>query len=403
MGNFSRNTFDTLKHYVGVRLQQGVPLIDADWNEQEDIRKFELQAFLKWFAGNGVPKGNDGFRILAATGNNNDFDISGGDGTPEGAGRCLVEGFDVMNETTGRYSAQLLYNNAGLASQWGVDPVSPLTTPGSNRIDTVYLDVWEREVDSSEDSDLINPAIGMESCVRMRREWAVRVVQGSLTLPAPAAGHFFYPIARLKRPAGSATISSSQIEDLRTVDVNLSDLVAEIVDARGIKGNLGNRLDESLTKGGQLRHNVVADNQVQAGAGINESKILFSPGGHDHSGVGNGNQIATAGLEDNAVTRAKLDIVMVSGGSIADLAPGATSTQLVQANVGWKAGLSRIYLPTISIVDVTGSGIANVTSELRYSTTAASDTYNVHIRITNASGGSELVDVFWYVYMFSED
>lgn len=63
MGNFSRNTFDALKHYVGVRLQQGVPLVDADWNELEDIRRFELQAFLKWFVGDGVPAGNDGFRI----------------------------------------------------------------------------------------------------------------------------------------------------------------------------------------------------------------------------------------------------------------------------------------------------------------------------------------------------
>jgi hypothetical protein len=37
MGNFSRDTFDKLKHYVGVRLQQGVPIVDADWNELEDI------------------------------------------------------------------------------------------------------------------------------------------------------------------------------------------------------------------------------------------------------------------------------------------------------------------------------------------------------------------------------
>src|SRR3954451_18281396 len=68
MGNFSRDTFDRLKHYVGVRLQQGVPLIDADWNELEDIRRFELQAFLKWFIGDGVPQGNDGFRIAALAG-----------------------------------------------------------------------------------------------------------------------------------------------------------------------------------------------------------------------------------------------------------------------------------------------------------------------------------------------
>ena len=69
MGNFSRDTFDRLKHYVGVRLQQGVPIVDADWNEAFDIRKYELQAFLKWFVGNGVPQHNDGFRILPVAGN----------------------------------------------------------------------------------------------------------------------------------------------------------------------------------------------------------------------------------------------------------------------------------------------------------------------------------------------
>ena len=63
MGNISRDTFDELKHYVGVRLQQGVPLVDADWNEQDDIRRYELRRFLKRFVGDGVPRGEDGFAI----------------------------------------------------------------------------------------------------------------------------------------------------------------------------------------------------------------------------------------------------------------------------------------------------------------------------------------------------
>lgn len=262
MGNFSRDTFDRLKHYVGVRLQQGVPLIDADWNEQEDIRKSEMQTFLKWFAGNGVPIGNDGFLIIAASGTTNNFGITGGDGTAEGAGRCIVEGLDVMIEDNSRYTDQPLYDNGNLADQWGVDPIAPLTTPGADRVDTVYLDVWEREVDSGEDTDLINPAIGLETCVRLKREWAVRVAEGSLAPPAPAPGHSLYAIARLNRTPGSATISASQIEDLRTTGIKLSDLAAEIQDARGIKANLGNRLDESLTRGGQLRHNVVGSDQL---------------------------------------------------------------------------------------------------------------------------------------------
>jgi len=442
MGNFSRDTFDRLKHYVGVRLQQGVPLIDADWNEQEDIRKFELQAFLKWFAGNGVPSGNDGFLIMAAAGTTNNFDIKGGNGTTLGAGRILVEGMDAMLESTMRYTSQPLYNNATLAAKWGVAPIAPLTTPGAARVDLVYIDVWEREVDSSEDSNLINPAIGIESCVRMRREWAVRVAQGAASLPTPPAGHGYYTLARIKRPAGGAAILAEQIADLRTVGINLADLAAEIIDARGMKGNLGNRLDESLTKGGQLRFNVVGNDQVQAAAAINESKILFSASGHDHSSGAAGNTIGTNGLEnnavttakladlsvssgklvndsvltakihneavttakidDNAVTRAKLDLTAVNNGSVVDLAPDGTSIQLVQANISW-ANIKRIYMPVIAITNVTGSGTANVSHDLLYRSTPGRDTFDVYIRIKNETGGSELVDLIWYVYIFAED
>lgn len=443
MGNFSRNTFDRLKHYVGVRLQQGVPLIDADWNEQEDIRKFELQAFLKWFAGNGVPNGNDGFRILAAAGTTNNFDIKGGNGTALGAGRILVEGMDAMLESTMRYSNQPLYNNPTLAAKWGVAVITPLTTPGAAREDLVYIDVWEREVDSSEDSNLINPAIGIESCVRLRREWAVRVAQGAVSLPAAPAGHGYYTLARIKRPAGNATILAAHIEDQRSVGINLADLAAEIIDARGMKDNVGNRLDESLTKGGQLRFNVVGNDQVQAAAAINESMILFSATGHDHTGGTAGNTIGSGGLENNAVTnaklanlavtndklgnnsvtaakisndavttakidngsvtRAKLDLTVVNSGSIANLAPGATSLQLVQTNVGYLAGIKRIYMPVVALTDVTGTGTTNVTHELVYRGTATKDTYDVYIRIRNESGESELADIIWYVYIFSED
>src|SRR5436190_1853120 len=163
MGNFSRDTLDRLKHYVGVRLQQGVPIVDADWNELEDIRRYEVQAFLKWFIGNGVPSGNNGFQIQAVT-DPNDLTIRGGDGTAEGTGRILVEGMDVLNESDMRYTAQPLFNNAALGANWGVSPIAPLTTPGGNRTDTVYIDVWEREVDSTEDAELVNPAIGVETC-----------------------------------------------------------------------------------------------------------------------------------------------------------------------------------------------------------------------------------------------
>ena len=226
MGNFSRDTFDKSKHYVGVRLQQGVPLVDADWNEQEDIRKYDLQAFRKWFVGNGVPSGNNGFRITAID-NANDFIIKGGDGTPEGAGRCLVEGWEVINESDLHYTKQPLYNNQTLANDWGVNPVSPLNTPAeADRKDLVYLDTWEREVDSKEDDNLTNPKIGIETCVRLKREWVVRVAEGTSTPPSPPRGHAFYPLAVLSRQDGAAIILQNQIEDKRQIGLSADKIAA---------------------------------------------------------------------------------------------------------------------------------------------------------------------------------
>ncbi len=279
--------------------------------------------------------------------------------------------------------------------------------------------------------------------MRLRREWAVRVAQGAVSLPAAPAGHGYYTLARIKRAAGNTTILAAQIEDLRTVGINLADLAAEIIDARGMKGNVGNRLDESLTKGGQLRFNVVGNDQVQADAAINESKILFADAGHDHSGGTAGNTIGTNGLEnfavttnkladlsvtnaklgsqavtaakisDNAVTttkiaddavrRDKLDLTILNNGTIVDLSPGTYTTELVQANVAWQDGLKRIYMPVVAITSVTGTGTADIRHEFVYRSISGRDTYDVYIRISNEAGGSEKVDIYWYVYIFAEN
>lgn len=213
MGNFSRDTFDGRKGYASVRLQQGVPLVDADWNEREDVRRAELRNFARAFAGSGVPRGSDGFRVTPAAGPN-DFGIA--------AGRCLVEGWEVVNDwdergdAAGRsYTSQPLFGDGGLAAAWGVDPLPALTTPGSARTDRVYLDVWEREVDADEDPELVDPQLGVEGCVRIRREWVVRVAEGAAELPAAPAGHAFYELALLHRRAGGDDLPPEQVEDRR--------------------------------------------------------------------------------------------------------------------------------------------------------------------------------------------
>ncbi len=222
MGNFSKNTFDKMKQYVNVRLQQGVPILDADWNEQDDIRKSERQAFIRDFIGDGVPPGSDAFLIRQAgdNGGKNDFEIVGGEGTDDDTKRCLVDGWDVFNPNTRKYQDQLLYGDDGvaLADKWDVAPLPELQAPDEERTDTVYLDIWEVEVDANEDENIIDQNVGVETCVHLKRVWVVRVAEDTdpESLSYPEDGHVFYPLAKLVRSQDNPAITDDQITDLRT-------------------------------------------------------------------------------------------------------------------------------------------------------------------------------------------
>jgi hypothetical protein len=343
MGNYSRDPDARLvdaesKHYVGVRVQQGVPLLDADLHLVDSLHRSELESVGRWMLGSGVPVGSDAFRVsalagggvktvvltantagtgpssisvnvasstaaaalgfdasnatasrtgsapaqvisghaepfvltanttlvvstdgganetvtfvpadfvniaaataaeivtkIAATvarftpsaGAGGDFLLSGGDGTTAGAGRMLVDGRMVLIERALSYSQQPLYKNAALAAAWGVPQVDPLPTPAVNEVQTVFVDVWHREVDRVEDPVIVDSRIGIETAVSVRREWAVRAIpdaQYAAALVARPAGHSYYPIAQLKRGGGDAHVTSSMISDARETDASL--------------------------------------------------------------------------------------------------------------------------------------------------------------------------------------
>lgn len=343
MGDFSRDpesrlSDSTAKHYVGVRLQQGVPLLDTDWNELQDLRRHELASLFQRFIGDGAPSDNDGFQIEALAGGGvgtivfqataveaghssieidfdnstaasilgflpgrsfvqrasaparltgnavepfvlaegmtltvvanggagematfaaadfaditqatatevvdvlnaafsranatvgagNDFFIGGGGGTFESAGRLLVAGVEVVNEADLAYTSQPLYENSDLATAWDVATVPALATPsGDARIDLVYIDVWEREVGSGEDDAMVLQAIGIETSVRLRREWAVRVAPGQTDLSGitPVPNHRYLPLARIHRDPDVDGIPIEAIEDLRVRNLNMA-------------------------------------------------------------------------------------------------------------------------------------------------------------------------------------
>src|SRR5262249_46093035 len=133
------------------------------------------------------------------------------------AGAALIQGQPVRVRKNVRYSTQP-WTEPKRAARDGVAVIPPLTTPTGSastppRTDIVYLDVWDREVGSAEDANLINPAIGVETCVRIKREAAVRVAEGTATLPSAPAGHAFLPLALLHRPVNQAVITD--VEDIR--------------------------------------------------------------------------------------------------------------------------------------------------------------------------------------------
>ncbi|HEY4240011.1 MAG TPA: DUF6519 domain-containing protein [Kofleriaceae bacterium] len=221
MGVISKDTFDPMKQYVSVRLQQGVPIVDADWNESDDIRSFELRAFIKWCIGDGIPSGNNAFAIAGAV---DDFTIQwgGGGSATDGlvAGRAFVDGRDVVIGVNQLYSKQRLHVSqdpgAVLATKWGVPPI-PALAPSAQPI-TIFLDVWDRLVTPTEDPSLVLAGLQVESCARTKREWCVRTYTGAAP-PAVQVGHSTLPLAIVKYAAAGQPVTL--VTDLRRRGISL--------------------------------------------------------------------------------------------------------------------------------------------------------------------------------------
>ncbi len=238
MAVITGNSFDPNKRYVSVRLQQGVPLVDADWNELQDALMFATQAMARWFLGNGVPKANNGFQVNG-TGLANDFVILSGVTGPadplKNAGRCLVDGLEVFITADLNFTGQPLHESHGAAADTeaakvGAPKITALATPLANGTVVAYLDVWERLVSPTEDAGLILPGLGVESCARTKREWAVRVRSGSSApqasdgLPDYQPGHHYYALATIVRRNGDPLVNSADVSDVRQLRLTLADM-----------------------------------------------------------------------------------------------------------------------------------------------------------------------------------
>src|SRR5262245_632781 len=143
MGNFSKDPFEELRRsreqgYVGVHVEQGVPLLDRDLNLLADLVAGTLRELVARHLGSGVAERDEAFAVAALPADN-DLRID----APPGGGACLVGGMEVTIHAPLAYSGQ--------------PGVPALTTPADDdRNDVVYLDVWVEEVDSGGDETLAN-------------------------------------------------------------------------------------------------------------------------------------------------------------------------------------------------------------------------------------------------------
>lgn len=365
MGDFSQDPAKRLKeavskNYVGVRMQQGVPILDSDWNLMEDLHKSGTAELFRHFIGSGVPSGSNGFEIRALAGGGdgtivlktitraatysslaidlagssaagilgfsgknffherygsssacltgdstepfplepdmtlvlknhleqevtitfsgnlftgedisrasaariieiintaceesnvaikaekgggNDFIIGGGNISRQISGIILAEGCAAVNVTDSIFTSQPLYKNDKLAEMWNVDIIEELTIPqNTEREDWVYLDIWEREVCTAEDNSLFNQSIGLETAIRLKREWAVRVIENAQDLSGitKLTGHHYTPLAKIIRKSSeSRRITDDRIYDLRKKQLTLSSFITSPIHIKGEAG-----------------------------------------------------------------------------------------------------------------------------------------------------------------------
>src|ERR1700744_3004251 len=91
--------------YVGLWIEQGVPILDRDLNLIHDIILEQVRSIVTRYIGDGCSVANDGFAITMpadATANATDFVINAGEGGKPGS--LLVNGIEVPIAATINYS-----------------------------------------------------------------------------------------------------------------------------------------------------------------------------------------------------------------------------------------------------------------------------------------------------------
>jgi hypothetical protein len=166
-GDFSRETYDRIRHFSRVLQQQGRVQVDADWNEQTEVLLHYLRTLAADLIGPFAGPAGDGLG----------FEIKGAD--PDrpsalaiGRGRYYVDGILCENEAPAEYATQ-------------PDHPTPLELKTSGTY-LLYLDVWERHITTLEDDRIRDAALGgPDTTSRAKIVWQVKADDGAVAFPTP--------------------------------------------------------------------------------------------------------------------------------------------------------------------------------------------------------------------------
>lgn len=170
--DISRDSFRPEQGYTSVRLQQGRPQLDADWNEQMELQLQRERTALYDILGSAAsgsaelqpsPRSYQGFQVEMDLGPTGPLSMS------IRGGRVYVEGHLVEAEGRFDFTQQPYCPNLKLP-EFGSPSASP---PASLWI--VYLETFEREVTALDDPALREVALGIpDTTTRTQQAWQVR-------------------------------------------------------------------------------------------------------------------------------------------------------------------------------------------------------------------------------------
>lgn len=197
-GDYSKDSFDALRDYAGVFLQQGRPVLDSDWNEMVDIFERRIRAGTVDTIGRAVvPRETPrGFEIRFGAG-----------GIEVGEGHFYLDGVLYQNHGRANFfgtdaaTPNPVFDRARRATEAGVpdpegvldemipppsgdyipynaQPYWPTPTPMPDAgTHLAYLVGWQREVTPIQAPNLLDPALGgVDTTTRQQSVWQVRIL-----------------------------------------------------------------------------------------------------------------------------------------------------------------------------------------------------------------------------------